>query len=70
MTPGKTSIWLNPQTCERWKASGHSLAELVERGLDADDHEAMLRRVLAEMLEPVLRAPQRNGLEPAPTPVP
>lgn len=56
---GKTSLWLKPETYERWKASGRSLAELVERGLDADDYEVILRRVLAEMLEPVLAAAQR-----------
>lgn len=55
MPAGKTSIWLKPETHERWKASGASLADLVERGLDADDHETMLRRVLAEMLAPLLR---------------
>ena len=47
---GKTSLWLKPETYERWKASGRSLAELVERGLDADDYEAILRRVLGELL--------------------
>jgi hypothetical protein len=58
MTGVKTSIWLKPESHERWKATGLSLADVVDRGLDAgepdpleDKIERVTRRVVREELE-------------------
>ena len=44
----KTSIYLSDELTARVKASPLPLSELVRRGLEAPDLEAMLRRVLRE----------------------
>jgi hypothetical protein len=51
MTGIKTSIHLQPGARERWKATGLSLTEIVDRGLDAAEPEPVddkIRRIIRE----------------------
>jgi hypothetical protein len=50
----KTSVWLSDDIAERWKQTGLPLAELVKRGLDAGEPEALdgkIRRIIREELQ-------------------
>jgi len=56
MTGMKTSIHLQPEAHKRWKATGLSLTEIVDRGLDAAEPESpddRIRRILREELSAV-----------------
>jgi hypothetical protein len=53
----KTSVWLDDETAAEWKASGLALAELVKRGLKADEPEPLddkIGRLLDERLAPII----------------
>jgi hypothetical protein len=56
----KTSIYLSDELTARVKASPLPLSELVRRGLEAPDLEAMLRRVIREELAGRLVADVRS----------
>jgi hypothetical protein len=45
MTGVKTSIWLKPESHERWKATGLSLADIVDRGLDAGEPDPLEEKI-------------------------
>ena len=50
----KTSVWLSDELAQRWKDTGLPLAELVKRGLDAGEPEALddkIRRIIREELK-------------------
>lgn len=60
--PGtKTSIYLSEAQTERWKASGASLASLVDRGLDADEPEPSQPATLAQLREELGALEERIG---------